>query len=264
MFSEVIGLCISAIFQSGLGQTPAPAVDLINADRPGLADGSNVIGFKRYQIEFGGQWERHDSAGTTDRRFFVPALMRYGLSDRWELRLETSAAYAVATVNGQRTVGGAPTSIGAKFHFQDGDGPRHPSYGAIVRISPASGSGIFGANRTQVDLRFAADWDLVKGGLWSLNPNIGIASYDGGDGTSFLAGLYALTVNYNPSSHLNFFIDAGMQTPEQKNGLTGLTIDAGVALIIGENLQLDLSAGQGVKGQTTPRPFIGFGISRRF
>ncbi len=264
MFAEVIAVCASILSQDKPAQAPTPPVDLINADRPGLADGSNVIGRHHSQIELGAQWERHDSSGTRDRRFFVPALVRYGLSDQWEMRVETSAAYATATINGQTTVGSAPTSIGAKFHFQDGDGPRRPSLGTIIRVSPPSGSAIFTANRTQIDLRFAADWDLVKGGLWSLNPNVGIASYDAGDGTNFFAGLYALTVNYNPTPHLNFFIDAGLQAPEQRHGLTGLTIDAGVAVIVGENIQFDLSIGQGVNGQTTPHPFIGFGLSRRF
>ncbi|MFX8082900.1 hypothetical protein ABTK87_19340, partial [Acinetobacter baumannii] len=90
----------------------APPPSLINADRPGIADGSNVIGPRRFQIEIGGQWERHDSDGAKDRRFLGPSLLRFGISNQWEMRIETPAAYAFADADGQRNVGYSPTSLG--------------------------------------------------------------------------------------------------------------------------------------------------------
>ena len=62
----------------------AQSTDLIDADRPGLADTSTVIGRGRIQIESGLQWETNDG----EHSFFFPTLFRVGLSDRFEARLE--------------------------------------------------------------------------------------------------------------------------------------------------------------------------------
>ena len=40
--------------------------------------------------------------------------------------------------------------------------------------------------------------------------------------------------------------------------------DAGVAYIVGHDIQLDLSVGTGAAGLTPPHPFVSAGISKRF
>lgn len=243
---------------------PAPAPDLINADRPGIADGSNVVGKGHFQVELGIQWENHDADGVKDRLVAVPALLRYGVNEQWELRIETAGAYAHEEVDHQNFDGYQPTSVGAKYHFLEGKGTKRPSLGAIARVFPSSGSSAFSNDRTQFDVRLAADWDLKPGSVWTLNPNIGVASYDAGDGSSFTAGLFATTLSYNPTPKLSYFVDTGLQSPEEKHGKTQMIIDGGAAVILGSNLQLDLSAGTGVLGYDAPRPFVGAGISVRF
>jgi hypothetical protein len=42
-----------------------------------------------------------------------------------------------------------------------------------------------------------------------------------------------------------------------------VVFDGGVAYIIGCNLQLDASIGNGAHGRAPPRPFVAFGISFR-
>jgi len=37
-----------------------------------------------------------------------------------------------------------------------------------------------------------------------------------------------------------------------------------VAYIVGRNVQLDVSVGTGVNGQTPPHPFVSLGVSFRF
>lgn len=245
--------------------SPAPAApDLINADRPGIADGSNVVGKGRLQVELGVQWENHDADGVKDRLVAIPALLRYGVNEAWELRIETSGAFAHEEVDGQNFDGYQPTSVGAKYHFMEGSGTKRPSLGAIARIFPASGSSAFASDRTQFDFRLAADWDLKPGSVWSVNPNIGIASYDAGDGSSFTAGLFATTLSFNPTPKVSYFVDTGVQTPEEKHGKTQMIVDGGAAVILGSNLQLDLSTGTGVLGYGAPRPFVGAGVSVRF
>src|SRR5581483_58968 len=98
--------------------------DLINPDRPGIADGSQVIGPKRFQIETGYQNEFRKDAGSTERRIFVPTLLRFGISSRREGRIEGNT-YTFTRTTGPgipgaaETDGFSPLSFGFKYHFQD-------------------------------------------------------------------------------------------------------------------------------------------------
>ena len=193
-------------------------------------------------------------------------MLRYGIAKKWEVRVE-GTTYTwnkhVDPVQGtSRSRGLAPTSIGVKYNFLEADGAKQPSVGAIARVFPPSGSGDFRSTRTTGDFRLAADWEFAD--KWSLNPNVGVGVFQDQANRTYAAGLFATTLNYNPSKTLNFFIDTGLQTPETKGGKTSVIVDAGAAFIIGHNIQLDLSAGTGVAGSSPPHPFVAVGFSERF
>lgn len=245
----------------------ADADEYINPDRPGIADGSTVVGAGRFQIEAGIQHEyRGDGGGAYTRQFFVPALLRFGLTDKFELRIESNTYSRMKTydptVGTTTDVGAAPTSIGFKYQFADSAGWERPSMGVIVRLFPPSGSASFRSAHTTGDIRLAADWEFAS--QWSLNPNIGVALYEDNSQRTYTAGLFAMTLNYNPTKVLNFFVDTGVQTPETKRGGTSAIFDVGVAYIIGHNLQVDLAVGSGAAGTTSPDLFVAAGVSKRF
>ena len=157
----------------------------------------------------------------------------------------------------------SPVSFGFKYHFQDQPGPgKRPSLGTIFRLFPASGSGNFTSCHTPGDMRLVADWAITD--QWSLNPNVGIGLYEDGQGRPFIAGLSALTLNFNPTPRFNPFIDMGLQSPEERNGRSSLIFDAGVAFLTSRNVQLDLSYGTGALGRGSPHPFWSAGVSARF
>ena len=267
----VLGVALLALFSApAQAQTQAPAEsavdDYINPDRPGIADGSNVVGVGRFQIETGVQEEFRHSGGEPDRTILLPTLLRLGLSKDWELRVETTGAYIWDRVSDPasgltKSRGTDPVSLGVKYHFQDTAGLSQPSLGLILRVFAPSGSGPFKTRHTTADLRLAADWDIAP--KWSLNPNLGVAVYESG-GRTYEAGLFATTLNYNPSPILNFFVDTGVQSPETKGGRTSVICDVGVAYIVGHDIQLDASVGTGAAGMTPPHPFVSVGISKRF
>ena len=221
--------------------------DLINADRPGLADSSSVVGRGVFQIEAGLERDH----GSDGRSLATPLLLRYGVSKSFEFRVEGDGYIHADGANGF-----APLSIGAKYHFADA-----PSLGVIARVFVPSGSGAQRSHTTNGDVRLAADINL--GEKWALNPNIGIASQDDGVGR-FTSGLAALTVQYNVSDHANVFVDGAVQSPEEKGGTISLLVDVGGAWVVGRNTQLDAYAGWGGHGATAPNVFVGAGISRRF
>jgi Putative MetA-pathway of phenol degradation len=263
---------MAAAAQSSTPQ-PSPATqtkdsddeDLINPDRPGLADGSSVVGAGRLQIEGGIQSEFRRRQVTREHTLFFPIELRIGISGRWEARIESNTFtrtidFDVIDVT-NRDSGLAPLSFGFKYHIQDSGGVRHPALGAIVRIFPTWGTSDLRTHHVTGDLRLVADWDVAP--KLSLNPNVGVGVYEDDQGREFAAGLFAMTLNYLPSKKLNPFIDIGLQAPEEKKGQSSIIVDAGLAYIVGSNWQLDVSAGAGAHGETPPHPFISFGVSWR-
>ncbi len=248
----------------GPGAAPA-AEDLINPDRPGIADGSTTIGPDHVQAEIGFQYEYHRDGQGHLQLFFVPTLLRFGLSKAWEIRVEGNGyTWQRTSADGQATAtdGFSPASVGVKYHFLDDGGLARPSVGAILRVFPPSGTGAFHNRRTTGDLRLVADWNFAS--EWSLNPNIGVARYEDVNQRPVTPGLFAMTLNYNPSPALNLFADTGMQSAETHRGRASVIVDAGTAYILGRDVQLDASVGWGAAGTTPPRPFVAVGISRRF
>ena len=249
--------------------TPAmadPSDDYINADRPGIADGSTTVGKNRFQLETAIQAEFRHDGDEHERTIFFPTLLRYGFADKVEVRIEGNTYSRMRQKDSTDTShsdGFAPTSIGFKYNFVDApEGSRQVSLGAIARIFPPSGSGDFRNSKTTGDFRIAADWAFADN--WSLNPNIGVGVFQDDSNRTYTAGLAAATLNFNPSKTLNFFVDTGIQAPEEKGGRASIIIDAGVAYIIGHDIQLDLSVGTGIAGSTTPHPFLAAGFSKRF
>ena len=209
--------------------------DLINADRPGIADGSQVVNAGTVQIEAGVERDTHPDL------FSTPLLVRYGMTKQLELRFETGGWAHAAGHDGV-----TPVSIGAKLHVFD-----TPSLGVIARVFPPSGSGIFRSHHATADVRLAADKDLSE--QWSLEVNAGVAHDESDD-----HALAAATLQYNVTPKMNVFIDGGASSAP-----SSLILDAGAAWIIGKDLQLDVSVGWGAHGETPDR-FVAAGIARRF
>ncbi len=234
-----------------------PQEDLINPDRPGIADGSQTIAPKQFQIEVGFQNENDSTTYVTGVRLLsTPLLLRYGLASGLELRVEGNGyehLSSFVTDPGlgdphpvSEPVGGyAPFSIGVKYHFND-----KPSLGVIARIFVPSGSGQFKSDTTTGDVRLAAD--VTINDKWALNPNIGAKIEDGN-----VSALAALTAQYNITDKVNVFVDGGYAD-------SAILLDAGGAWIVGRNTQLDASVGWRAHGVNAPIVFFSAGVSRRF
>ena len=189
---------------------------------------------------------------------FIPALFRVGLTDRIELRLEGNT-FTADDQDHQWSNGVAPTSIGFEWQLRRAAG-RRPGLGVIGRYAPEWGRGEFASHHVTGDARLSASWDIAD--RWSLNPNVGIAWYEGEEG-DFRAGLFAMTLAYEPADGLSLFVDTGVQSPEADGGSTSVVFDAGVAYSPKPNWQVDLSAGTRAHGQTAPRPFVAIGFAYR-
>ena len=208
--------------------------DLIDADRPGIADGSHSVKKDRFQIEFG--FNRNGTNEGPDVSY--PLLLRYGITDAFELRVESGTFEHTRNESGFNAV-----SVGFKDHFYERD---NVSLGVIGRWFIPSGSGDFATHKGEADLRLAGD--IQFGERWAINPNVGIASS---------TATAAMTIQYNLTPKSNVFIDGNVQKSQ-------FIVDTGAAWIAGSNSQLDISVGWGVHGSDTPRVFWAAGVSHRF
>lgn len=238
-----------------------------NPDRPGIADGSFVVGGGKLQIEIGFQQEYHRGDGVKERDSFLPSLFRYGLDDRWELRIESNT-FSHTRVTGagktaQEASGYAPVSLGFKYHFRDSRPETgNLSLGTIFRVFAPVGSGGFQTRHVTGDLRLVADWQFAPD--WALNPNVGVAIAEDDEGNAFASGLAAVTLTYGPSHRLQPYIDVGVTAPEAQHGRTSVILDGGATYLLSGNTQLDFGVGTGVAGDTPPDLFWTVGVSHRF
>ncbi|WP_332848793.1 transporter [Massilia sp. S19_KUP03_FR1] len=249
-----------------LGQSAPVRADDANPDRPGIADGSSVVGASRFQVESGLQREWRRDGDARERLSYVPTLLRFGLDAHWEARIEGNAfgwQKQSDAVNGvSHSAGAMPVSLGVKYNLQASDDSGKPGYGAIVRVFPRSGSETFGTHRVTADARLVADFALSP--AWSLNPNIGVAREEDGDGRQYNTALFAVTLGFAANPQWNVFVDTGMQSREQRHGGAQVIVDTGVAYALTPDVQLDASVGRAVHGQTPPHAFASAGVSVRF
>jgi DNA-binding CsgD family transcriptional regulator len=81
--------------------------DSISTDRPDFVESSQVVGKGRVQLETSVQWDRLRNDTTHERTFSTPTLLRIGLGDTTELRIETdgrSVTHSTDLASGAREV----------------------------------------------------------------------------------------------------------------------------------------------------------------
>ena len=209
----------------------------IVADRPGLADGPSTVGRGVVQLETGVTGE-----GGDDDHLTLPTLLRYGLSDRLELRIDSDLVSDDGDI--------APLSAGFKLSLRGGDMP----LSLIASVQPPSGSGELQSDVFEGEARLVSEIELT-GGL-SLTPNVGISLAEGGGA----AAIFAATLE-REIGHALPFVDFETTISD---GDTSVVADAGIAWVVRPNTQLDLSVGANVTGDAYPDWFIAAGYSRRF
>jgi hypothetical protein len=238
-------------------------------DRPGVAESSQVVGKGRLQLETSLQWERERGDDLHTRTLSMPTLLRFGVGERIELRLETdgrSVIHASDPSSGAHaTVAGwADTALGLKWHVADQQGKGlvgTPSLGVLLDADLPSGSAELRGHGLRPSLRLAAEWELADGYSIGVMPGLGQDSDD--QGRRYGYGVLAATLEKEFGERVRGFIElAAPQIARASHGGTQAGVDAGLSYLVNKDCQLDVSLVHGLN-RHSPDLGLAFGLSVR-
>jgi hypothetical protein len=218
---------------------PGPPAWIV-ADRPGLADGPTTVDFMVAQLEIGVTGE-----GGDEERVAIPALLRYGITDRLELRI-ASDIFSWTSDRGDF----GPVAAGFKLRLREGELP----LSLIASVQPPSGGGSLRTTAFESEARLVSEIGLAE--RLSLTPNLGLALVEGGDATAIFAATLERDLG-NLLPFVDFETSFG-------SGETSMIADFGVAWLVWPEMQLDLSAGIDVVGSAYPEWFIAAGYNHQY
>ena len=265
---NILDHAFAACLLAGLSVLPAAHADdddTINPDRPNVANSSQVVGSRRVQLETGLNWDRQRDPDAHARTLTTPTLLRIGLSDAFELRVETDGRtieHASDPATGDHTVsaGWADLAAGVKWHLHDQDGAR-PSLGVIAEALLPTGSRALRGSGFRPQIEVPAEWDLGHG--WSLAVMPGVGRDQDDAGSRYTYGVLAASVGKAFNERLHGFAEvAAPQIARAAHGGTQLQLDAGVSWLVNKDCQLDAMVVRGLH-RNTPELSLAFGLSVR-
>jgi hypothetical protein len=236
-------------------------------DRPDQTESSSTVPRKSLQWESGFSYEadsRELQSGKESNQSFGlnHSLLRYGITDRIELRLgfdavHTSTSFEQQDVQDIKKTSLEPLYFGAKLNITSESGII-PELAIITHLSIPVSDGSPGLKDLVPDLVLAGSYTLGESLGFGFN-----AGFQWPDLIEFKPDLfYSAVLGISHSEKLGTFWEVYgyyFQVP----AVADTRADAGITLLLKPNLQLDLSAGIGIS-DVSPDIFIGLGFSTRF
>ena len=259
--SRPVPICLAIL----LSCAAAPALaqekqEPIVSDRPDLVESSEVVGKGRVQFETGVLVERERSADERGRTYTTPTLLRVGLSDNVELRLESegrTVEHSRDRASGERsTVAGyADTSIGFSWHVQDGQGTR-PSVAVLASAELPTGSKRVGGEGVRPSLRVVGEWDLPGELQLGVMPGLGAENKD--ESGRYTYGIFGVVLEKAFSERLHGFTGLALpQIARSRHGGTQASLDIGAAYFLSNDVQVDTMFSRGLNHRS---PYASFTV----
>lgn len=238
----------------------------IATDRPDFVESSDVVGKGRVQIETSLAWERDRQGGVKARLSSTPTLLRVGVADDWELRLETDGRLRLKADGAGLSVrerGWSDLSFGVKWHQRDGnEDAGTPGLGWLFHLDADTGSGPFRGAGVRPSLRMVAEWEFAGG--WSLGVMPGVYRDRDEDGRHFTGGILAAVLGKSINDRTRVFVElSGAQLAAARHGGSVTTLDAGVAYLVSKDVQVDAAISRGLN-RNAPDLAWTVGVSMRF
>lgn len=244
----LLGLSAAAM-QTSYAQEP----DVIVSDRPDFVNSAVVIGASRFQLETGVAVERNRDKGRQDRTVTTPTLLRFGLSNTLELRLESAGRIrfrGTDTGSGPRTRedGYGDLAVGVKWQLGGNQGLR-PATALLAVIDADTGSAPFRGNDLRPSVQLPAEWALSNTWGVALMPGI---RYDKDEaGRRFYNGMFGVVLGKAWTERFRTFAEvAAPQIAGSRHGGTIATLDVGAAYLLSNRWQIDAALYKGLNDNT--------------
>jgi len=243
---------------------PPPTSSAIVTDRPGFLFSSVTVGRGVVQTEWGiPAVTVNDAAGVDARLASLFGLVRYGVTDNFELRLD-SPVYNQSriSVGGRSTTdrGVGDLEIGAKWHLLDNHGAQ-PSFALIPSVIVPTGATGFTADHPVYQLNAMAEWNLASG--WGIGALAGYLNGPSG-GDRYGQETFGVSLGRSlPSPKWSAYGEAVYVTTNLSSASDSSFLGGGVKYLVSNDWQLDLSFDRGLTADS-PDWLFGFGIAVRF
>lgn len=264
---SVLRPVLATAFLAGLALSGAARADddALVTDRPGFGESSKVVGQGRIQVEAGLEWDRQRGDDVHSRLLTTPALLRMGLGETVELRIETdgrSIEHDSDPSSGlhSTTAGWADTELGLKWHVADQAGAV-PSMGLLLHTVLPSGSDNLRGHGLRPSLRLSAEWDLPDD--YSLNIMPGAGSDNDDAGAHYNYGVLTASLGRDFGARTHGYVElAAPQIASASHGGTQFFVDTGASYQLNKDCQFDLSVIHGLN-RRSPELGLAFGLSLR-
>jgi len=195
----------------------------IDTDGPDFVESSEVVGRGRFQFEANIASERDRRHAMRRTTTSTPTLLRFGMTDTAEIRLETEGRIqvrneATASEASSTEAGNADYALGVKWHSQDRDfALAVPAVSWIVHFDTPTGGKGFKGHGTRPSLRSVLTWDLPDGLALGLMPGL---RYDATpDGHRFVSTTFGAVLSRRWSEHFRTFMEsAAPQIASSRDG----------------------------------------------
>ena len=222
--------------------------DTIATDRPDFVESSNVVGKGHVQIETSMALERNNDAGVRERTRSTPTLLRVGISDSAELRIETDGRVRTSSTGEPVLHGTADAAIGLKWHLRDEQG-QTPSIGVLLHADLPSGSQPLRGHGVRPSARLVAEWELPSD--FSLGVMPGLAYESDEQGKRYTSGIFGVVLGKEITDRLRGFVEiAAPQIARMRHGGSIVTFDTGIAFLLTPRCQIDTALSRGLNART--------------
>lgn len=228
-------------------------------DRPDFTESPETVGPGRFQFEGGYTFAQRDK----DTEHSLPELLvRVGFLEQLEFRLALN--YLAADLVEEDKQGLDDVGLGAKIKLAGGSPDFdliRPHIGLIVQTTLPTGTGGFGEDEMQPEVKLALAWDLSERVSLGSNLNYGYLSEDGARFHQFSG---SLALGYQLTEKWGTYIEYFGFVPASRDGPNESFFDGGFTYLVNDDLQLDARAGVGAFNGESPDYFVGVGVSWRF
>jgi hypothetical protein len=243
-------LCLVAALTAGSGIAQTETLDL-GADRPDFTEAATVIPRGSLQLELGGTWERDD--GGADAHSGPEALLRWGITDRLELRFELPE-WVESNADGLGALR-SDAAVGAKLQI----GPLGAwDVAAIGALSLPTGDEESTSDRSDPVVAAVASREIAP--QWSVAMQV-VAAWPTLDDGRELETVVTAVVGTELGDRIGAFLEVAATNPA--HGASGVVLHNGYTYQPGRTWQVDVHLGAGLT-ESAPDFFVGTGLAARF